>query len=144
MSITAFPRPRRTNSLQGAAPGRAAARAAREPVAPPSGALINAILSYADIEEEAGAGHVILRVSARRAKDKVIGQLLGREAARLADVSIIWNEDEAQIFRVLDAATPLWADTDADPALEPQFELTEEALAYIAATTGEDAQARRA
>jgi hypothetical protein len=141
MSITAFPRSRRA-ARPSAAPAASAATATREPVAPPSGALINAILSYADIEDEAGAGHVILRISARRAKDKVIREMLGREAARLADVSIIWNEEEAQIFRVLDAATPLWADTDPGP--EPQFELTEEALAYIAATTGDDLQARRA
>lgn len=135
MSITAFPRTSRRP-----APQARAAETRRPPVAPPSGALINVILSYADIEEEAGAGHVILKISARRAKDKVIRDLLGREAARLADVSIIWNEDEAQIYRVLDAATPLWAD-EADAA-EPQFELTEEALAYIAATTGDTGLAR--
>ena len=135
MSITAFPRTSRRPALQARA-----SETRRAPVAPPSGALINAILSYADVEEEAGASHVILKISARRAKDKVIRDLLGREAARLADVSIIWNEDEAQIYRVLDAATPLWADeTDA---AEPQFELTEEALAYIAATTGDTDLAR--
>lgn len=134
MSITTFPRAHRS---------RPAVRTASDhPVAPASGALINAILCYADVEEEAGAGHVILRISAQRARDRVIRDLLGREAARLADVSIIWNEEEAQIFRVLDAATPLWPDGLHEP--EPQFELTEEALAYIAATTGADARARTA
>jgi hypothetical protein len=137
MTVTAFPRPA----------NRPLRRSARQdqtaPVAPPSGALINAILSYADIEEEAGSGYVVLKVSARRARDKVIRDMLGREAARLADVAVVWNEDESEIFRILDAATPLWSQF-AQPEEEPLFELTDEAIAYIAATTGADDLARTA
>jgi hypothetical protein len=100
------------------------------PVAPPSGDLINAILAYADINEEIGDGLTLLRIGPRRMRDKVIAGPLGREAARLADVSVIWNEDESEIHAVLDAATPVipGAETVDEDAL---FELTPLALAYL-------------
>lgn len=121
MSIIAYPKPRRRTA-------KMAAPVTSTHVAPPSGALLNAILSYADISEDIGGGLSILRVSADRMNDPVITKLLGREAARLADVSILWNDDQSEIQHIFDAAIPtgvenLWS--------EPQFELTELALAYI-------------
>jgi hypothetical protein len=121
MTILAYPKTRRRKSAQKPV-------AVTTPVAPPSGALLNAILSYADTEEDVGGGLTLLRISARRMDDQVIRDLLGREAMRLADVSILWNDDESEIHTVLDAATPLGIEA-ADP--EPEFELTELALAYI-------------
>jgi hypothetical protein len=108
-------------------------------VAPPSGALLNAILSYADLCEDIGGGLTVLRVSARRMEDVVITQALGREVARLADVSIIWNDEGSEIHAILDAASPtgiedLWS--------EPQFELTDLALAYLAEETAAYVQAK--
>lgn len=119
------------------------ARAPSAPVAlaPPSGALINAILSYADISEEIGDGLVLLRVSPDRMQDRVIAKALGREAPRLADVSLIWNEDESEIHSVLDAATPRLAPAPAHE--DAQFELTPLALAYLEAWS-EDEMAVRA
>lgn len=108
----------------------------REEPSPPSGALINVILEYADIQHEAGGGRVVLRLSHRRMKDPVIKSILGREARRLSDISIVWDEEEGEIISVQDAA----AGTDVPlPAARPldeldTFELTEAALAYIEAS----------
>jgi hypothetical protein len=121
MTITTFPKSRRRGA-------KAVAPATPVQVAPPSGALLNAILSYADLSEEIGGGLTVLRVSARRMNDRVITDLLGREAARLADVAILWNDDQSEIQYVLDAAIPTGVE---DAWSEPQFELTDLALAYM-------------
>jgi hypothetical protein len=121
MTIVAYPKSRRRNAKAPVAP-------VTPQVAPPSGALINAILSYADISEDIGAGMTVLRVSMRRMNDAVITNMLGREAARLADVSILWNDDQSEIHCVLDAAIPTGVE---DMWSEPQFELTDLALSYL-------------
>jgi hypothetical protein len=109
-------------------------RVAPQP-SPPSSALINVILEYADIQHEAGGGHLVLRLSHKRMKDPVIKSMLGRETKRLQDISILWDEAEGEIVRVCDAATG--TDAPLEPALEESeldtFELTEAALAYLAA-----------
>jgi hypothetical protein len=121
MTIIAYPKPRRR-------PAKVATPVALAHIAPPSGALLNAILSYADIADDIGGGLSILRVSADRMNDPVITKLLGREAARLADVSILWNDDQSEIQHIFDAAIPTGVENFWS---EPQFELTEVALAYI-------------
>jgi hypothetical protein len=121
MTIVAYPKTRRRNA-------KAQAPVMNAQIAPPSGALLNAILSYADINEDVGGGLTLLRVSARRMNDRVITDLLGREAARLADVSILWSDDQSEIHCVLDAAIPTGIE---DMWNEPQFELTDLALAYL-------------
>ena len=103
--------------------------------APPSGALINVILEYADIQHETGGGHLVLRLSAKRMKDPVIKSILGRETRRLRDVSILWDDEEGEVIRVHDAAadrTPPFGLAQESSELDT-FELTEAALAYIAA-----------
>ncbi len=105
----------------------------------PSGELINAILQYADVSTDMGGGRTLLRLSARRMADPVITGPLGREGPRLADVAVVWDECEDEIFRVLDAAAGDRMDaTPAGPTSqeEPQFELTAAALAYLAASGG--------
>lgn len=121
MTILPYPKSRRRTAKPKSVP-------VAVPVAPPSGALLNAILSYADISEDIGGGLTVLRVSAKRMDDAVITQSLGREAARLADVSILWNDDESEIHAVLDAAIPSGVE---DFWAEPQFELTDLAMAYL-------------
>ena len=100
----------------GLAPRATPAATPRQDRQPPSGALINVILEYADIRHELG-------------DDPVIAGLLGRESARLADVSVLWDDDEGAIVRILDdrgaARSP---DTRSDL---DTFELTEAALAYV-------------
>ena len=107
--------------------------------AAPSGDLINAVLQYADVSVDMGGGRTLLRLSTRRMADPVITRPLGREAPRLADVGVIWDEVEDEIFRVLDAAIGdrmEAAPTGPLPAEEPLFELTPAALAYLAASQG--------
>ena len=87
----------------------------------------------------------MLRLSPAKRTDPVITAALGREAPRLADVAILWDEVEDEIIRVLDAAggdhleavpsAPLITEaTGAED--EPRFELTPSALAYLAASGG--------
>jgi hypothetical protein len=121
MTILPYPKSRRRAAKPKTAP-------VVLPVAPPSGALLNTILSYADICEDIGGGLTLLRVSAKRMDDEVITQRLGREAARLADVSILWNDGESEIHAVLDAAIRSGVE---DFWTEPQFELTDLAMAYL-------------
>jgi hypothetical protein len=100
---------------------------------PPSGALINVILEYADIQQDLGGDRFILRLSTRRMKDAVIKAILGRQAKRLADVSIIWDEQEGEIVQVRDDAAreePLFEIEDERSEFDT-FELTEAGLAYV-------------
>jgi hypothetical protein len=115
--------------------------AASRPVlrlAPPSGDLINAVIQYADRIKDLGGHRSLLRLSERRMADPVITAALGREAERLADVAVIWDDEEDQIVRVLDAAAgDLVAPTSSmQPLGEEEVELTPDALAYLAASQG--------
>ena len=106
---------------------------------PPSGDLINAILQYADVQEPLGGGRVKLSLSPRRIADPVICGPLGREAHRLFEVSVIWDEREDEIFRIVDdargghlALVEPDLGYDESAAEEGAFELTPTALAYVA------------
>ena len=106
----------------------------------PSGDLINAILQYADVCQDMGGGRSLLRLSAGKRQDPIITGPLGREAPRLADVAVLYDDEEGEIVRVLDAASgdhlePVPAPA-AHPDEEPRFELTPAALAYLAASGG--------
>lgn len=115
--------------------GRPPAGPATPVVVAPSGALINAVLAYADIQLDMGGGKIMLRLSPERMTDPVIRQPLGREAARLGEISVIWDEREDQIFRIIDSAHGRGhlAVVEAPPIDEPVFELTPAALAYLEA-----------
>jgi hypothetical protein len=115
--------------------GRPPSTPAAPIVQAPSGALINAVLGYADVELDMGGGKVMLRMSEDRLTDPVIRKALGREAARLADISVIWDEREDQIFRIIDSAPGRshLAVVEAPPIDEPTFALTPAALAYLEA-----------
>jgi hypothetical protein len=65
--------------------------------------------------------------------DPAIRKPLGREAPRLGQVSVIWDEREDQIFRIIDAAygAARLAAVEAPPIDEPVFDLTPAALAYL-------------
>ncbi|GIU67133.1 hypothetical protein [Candidatus Phycosocius spiralis] len=131
MTILAYPQSRR-NSKAPKVPSPVL-------VAPPTGALLNVILSYADLCEDIGGGLSLLRVSARRMADVVIVQTLGREVSRLREVSIIWNDESSEIHTILDAASPPGIE---EGWYEPQFELTDFALAYLAKEMALDSQVK--
>lgn len=90
---------------------------------PPSANLISLVLEHADLRDDIGGGRTLMRLSPDQLGDPRIRLQLGAEAARAADVAVIWDEREDQIFRVLDGAS----------AKEERVVLTPAAEAYISA-----------
>ena len=68
------------------------------------GSVVDAVLRYHDEVQEQGSGATLLRLSAKRLRAPEVKKALGKLATRAANVSILWNEDESQIIRVLEAA----------------------------------------
>ena len=93
--------------------------------AQPSANLINIVLEHADLRDDIGGGRTLMRLSPAAAAEPRLRLQLGAEASRAADVAVIWDEREEQIFKVLDGAY-------AKPEDEDRFELTAAARAYIA------------
>jgi hypothetical protein len=73
--------------------------------APLPGVIVDAVLRYHDEVQDQGGGRSLLRLSQRRLHDAEVEAALGDLAARAAGVSILWNEREGEIIRVLEAAT---------------------------------------
>ena len=71
---------------------------------PPPAAVVDAVLRFHDEEQDQGSGRTLLRLSARRLRQREVKAALGAHAARAARVSILWNERESEIIRVLEAA----------------------------------------
>ena len=72
--------------------------------APLPAAVVDAVLRYHDEEQDQGAGRLLLRLSMRRLSDAEVKAALGEHAPRAANVSILWNDREDEIIRVLEAA----------------------------------------
>ena len=87
--------------------------ATAEPVAAPSAAVIAAVLTLGDVRTECEDGRTSIRFSAERIAQDEFALLLGAERERALDVTVIWDEDQAEIVRVLDLA-PLRAGRAAD------------------------------
>jgi hypothetical protein len=68
------------------------------------GVVVDAVLRFHDEEQDQGAGRTLLRLSQKRLRQPEVKKALGKLAGRAANVSILWNEDESQIIRVLEAA----------------------------------------
>lgn len=83
-----------------------APRAAHPAFAPLPGVIVDAVLRYHDEVQDQGCGRSLLRLSARRLHDAEVEAALGDLAGRAAGVSILWNEHEGEIIRVLEAAAP--------------------------------------
>lgn len=73
-------------------------------VAPPSERVVAAVLQYADLREEHDDGRATLRFTADRLARDDMAMLLGEERERARDVSIVWDEAESQMVRVIDLA----------------------------------------
>jgi hypothetical protein len=72
---------------------------------PPSGDIINAVLRFADIEEDLGGGRTHYRLSDKRLRQREVRAALGKEgAARAADIGVVWDERQDEIVRVFDRA----------------------------------------
>ena len=68
------------------------------------GSVVDAVLRFHDEAQDQGSGRTLLRLSSKRLKAPEVRACLGKLAARAANVAILWNEDESQIIRVLEAA----------------------------------------
>lgn len=73
-------------------------------VAPVNAAMISAVLDYADIHRDLGGGRILRRISHERAAKADIFLLLGRDAARVTDIGLVWDDREDQIVRITDDA----------------------------------------
>ncbi len=68
------------------------------------GSVVDAVLRYHDEVQDQGGGATLLRLSEKRLRNKEVKKALGKLTARAANVAVLWNEDESQIIRVLEAA----------------------------------------
>ncbi|HKR88912.1 MAG TPA: hypothetical protein VJS38_12145 [Phenylobacterium sp.] len=84
----------------------APSRLARPGPAPLPGAIVDAVLRYHDEVQDQGCGRSLLRLSSRRLHDAEVEAALGEHAGRAAGVSILWNEHEGEIIRVLESSAP--------------------------------------
>jgi hypothetical protein len=71
---------------------------------PPPAAVVDAVLRYHDVALDQGGQRTLLRLSERRLHDAEVEAALGPNARRAANVSILWNERESEIIRVLEGA----------------------------------------
>ncbi len=68
------------------------------------GSVVDAVLRFHDEEQDQGAGRTLLRLSEKRLRAPEVKKALGKLTRRAANVAILWNDDEGQIIRVLEAA----------------------------------------
>ena len=73
-------------------------------IAPVNAPMISAVLAFADIHRDLGAGRTLMRISAERAARADVILLLGRDAERVLDLGVVWNDREDQIIRIIDDA----------------------------------------
>ncbi|WP_369060231.1 hypothetical protein ABOZ73_01810 [Caulobacter sp. 73W] len=71
---------------------------------PLSSDMISAVLAFADVAEPAGPNRTKLRISPERLAQADVMQALGGGVARVADITVVWNEREGQVVRVIDDA----------------------------------------
>lgn len=81
----------------------------------PGADLIAAVLTHADLETRLSHQRVRRSLSPYRAAElREAGRLNAAEAARSLDISVVWDEAEAEVVRVIDDA-PLRRKAEADP-----------------------------
>ena len=73
-------------------------------IAPVNAPMISAVLAFADIHRDLGAGRTLMRISHERAARADVILLLGRDAERVTDLGLVWNDREDQIVRIIDDA----------------------------------------
>lgn len=91
---------------------------ARRPMIPASAEMIDQVITHADVAVRQSNGRMKLRLSAAMIEDLQFQGKLGEDAARLADLTVIWDEHEGQVVTVRDDArlrdaASRWADWDA-------------------------------
>jgi hypothetical protein len=84
-----------------ARPARPEPQLERQPL---PAAVIDAVLRFHDEARPQGADSSLLRLTERRLREPDVKAALGALARRAAGVSILWNDREDEIIRVLEAA----------------------------------------
>lgn len=74
------------------------------PVAPPSSAVVAAVLMFGDICQGRDDGTTLIRFSPERIEREDIRLLLPGERLRALDVTVIWDDREEQLLHVIDSA----------------------------------------
>jgi len=77
---------------------------AADPVAAPGEGVVAAVLQFGDVREEREDGTTLIRFTRSRLEREDMQMLLGEDLYRALDVSLIWDETEDQLVRVLDVA----------------------------------------
>ncbi len=101
---------------------------ARRPVTPASAAMIDEVITHADIAVRLSGDRLKLRISAGMIEDLQAQGRLGDDAHRLADLTVVWDEREGQVVNVRDDArlrdaAQRWASWDAlwdEESFEPE------------------------
>lgn len=70
--------------------------------AAPSGRMIDAVLRFADVQEEVEGGRTRLRLSRRRLREPEVRAALGGDARRAGALSVVFDDREAEIVEVAD------------------------------------------
>ncbi len=77
---------------------------APDPVAAPGERIVAAVLQFGDVRDEREDGTTLIRFTRSRLDREDMQMLLGEDLYRALDVSLIWDEAEDQLVRVLDVA----------------------------------------
>jgi hypothetical protein len=90
----------------------------RRPAQPASAAMIDQVITHADVATRLSGGRVKLRVSRDAIRRLQAQGRLAADGERLADLTVIWNEYEGQVETVRDDArlrdaAEQWAAWDA-------------------------------
>jgi hypothetical protein len=109
-----------------------------DPVAAPGERVVAAVLQFGDVRDEREDGTTLIRFTRSRLEREDMQMLLGEDLYRALDVSLIWDEGEDQLLRVLDVAplrrgrartTPLNRYADAHMRSFPRERLWREPVA---------------
>ena len=68
------------------------------------GSVVDAVLRFHDEVTDQGSGRSLLRLSEKRLRAPEVKKALGKLTRRAAGVAVLWDEDESEIVRVLEAA----------------------------------------
>ena len=91
---------------------------ARRPIQPATPAMIDQVITHADIAVRLAGERLKLRLSAEMIEKLQAQGRLDASAARLADLTVIWDEREGQVITVRDDArlrdaANRWAEWDS-------------------------------
>jgi hypothetical protein len=104
---------------------------ARRPIVPASAAMIEQVITHADVAVRMSGDRIRLRLSAGMIESLQAQGRLDASAARLADLTVVWNEREGQVVNVRDDArlrdaAQRWATWDSlwdEESFEPEHAL---------------------